>query len=290
MENKILTYALVKLFDKLYTLWYVDSSCDGECFNHRYTHITDKYTIVYDPTKGFVNNDFVNNKILITIKINDGEEEINQENLSISLNKIEEAINKDLFLIRKYFNPHATYTYKTFGTDWKTNFTIVDNQTLTIFIKPYWFEEVETMGYSSYHLLLIGSHKEDIDKDEYDYEYLCEKKENDNLSYEQKIRKKFLHSLCLDNINLYEPITVYTGEYFHNDEEIESKFPKEIINIDEIFEKELSYYEFEQNVVDVNYIKHTSKRVSLKRFNDDSNEDSSDDSNDDSSDDSDEDD
>ncbi len=298
MENKILTFALVKLFDNLYTSWYADSSCEGECFYNRYTYITDKYTILYDPSvKGFGNSDLVNNKILITIKINDGEEEITQENLSISLNKIEEAINRDLFLIRKYFCPCASYTYGCFDSqNWKTKFKIIDNQTLSVIIKPYWFEDIETMKYSAYHLLLIGNQKEDIDKDEYEYEYeyekdACSQRDSqcnfdteNNLSYEQKIRKEFIESQCLDNIDLNKPITIYTGEHISwntLDEETESKFTKEKINIDEIFEKELEYYEskkhIENNEVDVNYIEHLSERISFIDGSDASNSSDNDD-------------
>ncbi len=251
MDKEVLLCSLVKLFRELNTYWYFDSTCDGECYYHRYTITTDKYSLIYDPSKGYGNDDWVNNLISVTIQINEGE--INQEKLNDCLNEIEEAINRDLLIIRTYFNPHANYTYEAFGgIDWKNNFKIMDEKTIEILIKPYTDDDFQMMNYTSYHLLLLGSHTIDNIPDFCYYEgcfedYAEENKDKGEFDFEKEIRKQFLEKLCKDNINLEEPITIYPGHYIEYDYDVDSdefqkEFPQKLVNIDEVFEKELEYY------------------------------------------------
>jgi hypothetical protein len=268
MEKEVLLCSLVKLFREINTFWYFDSSCDGDCYYHRYTIITDKYSIIYDPSKGYGNDDWVNNLILVTIQINEGE--INQEKLNNCLNEIEEAINRDLLIIRTYFNPHANYTYEAFGgKNWKNNFKIIDEKTIEILVKPYTDDDFQSMNYVSYHLLLLGSHTIDNIHDFCYYEGCFEDyAEEGEFDFLKEIRKQFLEILCKDNINLEEQITIYPGHYIEYDydvdsDEFENSFPQKLVNMDEVFEKELKYYENKlDEKIKIQFIEQLNERLS----------------------------
>ncbi len=268
MDKEVLLCSLVKLFREINTFWYFDSTCDGECYYNRYTITTDKYSLIYDPSKGYGNDDWVNNLISVTIQINEGT--IDQEKLNDCLNEIEKAINRDLLIIRTYFNPHANYTYDAFGgNDWKNNFKIIDEKTIEILIKPYTEDDFQMMNYTSYHLLLLGSHTIDNIPDFCYYEGCFEDYEEvGEFDFLKEIRKQFLEKLCLDNINLEEPITIYPGHYIKYDydqdsDEFEDGFPKKLVNMDEVFEKELEYYrnKFAENIK-IQLIEELNERVS----------------------------
>ncbi len=230
MENKVLTYALARLIQNLHTSWYYDSSCDGECYYYKYTYETSDFTITYDPQiEGL--NDVYDANVLVTIELVEYEDEtendkINEEILNISLNKIEEIINRDLTFMRKYFNPSAEYTYECFqgDSDWKKCFNIIDSKKITTIIEPYHFDFVEHMDLFAYHLLLL------IDYDE------------------SELRSRFEDSRFVEDIDFDEPITIFPGDYhkFKNDEEyeeFEKSFPKKRLSINDIFDKELEYYQ-----------------------------------------------
>jgi hypothetical protein len=220
IQNNDLVCALAQLIMKLQNDWYYDSTCDGTGVHYNHEISTNKYILTYEYDEN--NFDSGEYKGVVTITLFT---QYDKRKLNKALNIIENAINRDLSFLRKYYNPSSHYTYNVFGgeKDWKNAFKMINTYKLSVNVLQYNFDDVESMDYYPYHLKLVGG------------------------EFEENVRKKLLEELYeFQGIDyLEEGIKIYSGEFIYYDYrnyQEEDNITEVVVNFDEIFSKELDIY------------------------------------------------